>query len=194
MSAEPFSLIRAIAHLLASYPHPWWIAGGWAIDLFLGQVTREHHDLEIGVFREHQIALRNHLGGWSLSRCADGTWTKWDAGGWIGQPDFQMKAARRDATPNEFDLFLDDLVHGQWQCRRCPAILLPLDGFALKASVVPVRFLRPEIQLLYKAKYHRPQDEHDFENAFPRMSDEQRCWLGDSLRLCYTDDPWLARL
>lgn len=32
---------------------PWYIAGGWSIDLFLGKKTREHKDMDIVVFREH---------------------------------------------------------------------------------------------------------------------------------------------
>ena len=28
---------------------PWFVAGGWAIDLFLGTRTRDHEDLEIAV-------------------------------------------------------------------------------------------------------------------------------------------------
>jgi hypothetical protein len=30
---------------------PWWIAGGWALDLFLGQVSRSHADIDVGIFR-----------------------------------------------------------------------------------------------------------------------------------------------
>jgi Aminoglycoside-2''-adenylyltransferase len=30
---------------------PWWIAGGWAIDLFLGRQTREHEDLDVLILR-----------------------------------------------------------------------------------------------------------------------------------------------
>lgn len=29
----------------------WWIARGWAIELFVGKPVREHSDLEIGCFR-----------------------------------------------------------------------------------------------------------------------------------------------
>src|SRR4029450_3645104 len=35
--------------LLANVQTPWYVAGGWAIDLFLGGQRREHEDLEIAV-------------------------------------------------------------------------------------------------------------------------------------------------
>ncbi len=41
---------------------------GWAIDLFVNQVTRPHSDVEIGLFREHQSALRTQLAGWRLTK------------------------------------------------------------------------------------------------------------------------------
>jgi len=36
---------------LSPLSEPWWIAGGWALDLFVGQVTRPHGDIDVGIFR-----------------------------------------------------------------------------------------------------------------------------------------------
>jgi hypothetical protein len=35
----------------------WWIAGGWAVDLFLGEQTRVHDDVDVAVLRrdEHEL-------------------------------------------------------------------------------------------------------------------------------------------
>jgi hypothetical protein len=43
--------------LLAKVEVPWYVAAGWAIDLFLGGERREHEDLEIAVPAErfHEI-------------------------------------------------------------------------------------------------------------------------------------------
>ena len=38
-----------IARLLANVSVPWYVASGWAIELFLGGERREHEDLEIAV-------------------------------------------------------------------------------------------------------------------------------------------------
>ena len=29
----------------------WWVAGGWALDLFLGRMTRPHHDVDVAILR-----------------------------------------------------------------------------------------------------------------------------------------------
>ena len=38
-----------VASLLEEVDAPWYVAAGWAIDLFLGGEHREHEDLEIAV-------------------------------------------------------------------------------------------------------------------------------------------------
>jgi hypothetical protein len=38
-----------IARRLAGVGAPWYVAAGWALELFLGEQRREHEDLEIGV-------------------------------------------------------------------------------------------------------------------------------------------------
>ncbi|MHA1968943.1 MAG: nucleotidyltransferase domain-containing protein [Candidatus Hodarchaeales archaeon] len=44
-----FDLLLKISKLMKDFNKPWYIAGGWAIDLFLGLVTRSHQDIEITV-------------------------------------------------------------------------------------------------------------------------------------------------
>lgn len=40
---------QVVAQRLAGVTAPWYVAGGWAIDLFRGEQSREHEDLEIAV-------------------------------------------------------------------------------------------------------------------------------------------------
>ena len=42
------------AKAAAIAPAPWFIAGGWAIDLFLGRKTREHADVDFALSRLDQ--------------------------------------------------------------------------------------------------------------------------------------------
>ncbi len=50
------------ARLLAGYPGPWWIAGGWAIEAFTG-AGRHHGDLDVEVLRADLPLLCRHLAG-----------------------------------------------------------------------------------------------------------------------------------
>src|SRR5579875_1369419 len=40
--------VREVADVMGSFSRPWFVSGGWTIDLFLGRTTREHEDLETG--------------------------------------------------------------------------------------------------------------------------------------------------
>ncbi len=50
----------------ATWAAPWWVAGGWAIDLTLGHQTRKHEDLDVLVLRRDQAWVREELLGWDV--------------------------------------------------------------------------------------------------------------------------------
>jgi hypothetical protein len=58
--------------LLAGLRVPWWIAGGWALDLFLEKSTRLHSDLDIGVFRRDIATVIASLAGWAATKSSAG--------------------------------------------------------------------------------------------------------------------------
>ena len=45
--ADPFAVPRRVVGVMAGFPRPWFFAGGWALDVWLGRVTRTHEDIEI---------------------------------------------------------------------------------------------------------------------------------------------------
>jgi hypothetical protein len=99
----------------------WWaIAGGWAIDLWLGVETREHHDIEIVVQRDDQSVLHQLLqDNWNLS-CIDppgSGWRPWRVDEQIVSPSFQLKVSN---PTSEFDVFLETVVDETWIFRRDP--------------------------------------------------------------------------
>jgi len=51
-----FEVVQQVTQLMVGFKKPWGVCGGWAIDLYLAKVTREHHDIEIAVFRKDQAA------------------------------------------------------------------------------------------------------------------------------------------
>jgi len=56
------------ARLFQNLQQPWWVAGGWAIDMFLGKHTRPHVHLDIATLRRDQLAIQQYLcsRGWDL--------------------------------------------------------------------------------------------------------------------------------
>ena len=192
-----FAPIEEMARLMDGFPGPWFIAGGWAIDLFLGTVTREHEDREVMIFREDQQALRQHLAGWrmtkSISTPEGGAWVPWPEDEWIAAPSFQVQAWGPEGDVPAWEFFLNDQTGGVWHFRRNPAVTRPVAELGLRTPG-GIPYIAPELQLLYKAHGHRPKDELDFEHVHPRLSRAQRAWLREMLGRCRPDDPWLARL
>jgi|GEM_PF-2686614 len=40
---DPLS-IEQVRELMATADMPWWIGGGWALDLYIGRQTRQHEE------------------------------------------------------------------------------------------------------------------------------------------------------
>ena len=53
------------AQWFAALQVPWWVAGGWALDLFTGTQIRAHKDLDIGVLRRDVLEV---LSPWLIGR------------------------------------------------------------------------------------------------------------------------------
>lgn len=124
---------REVAAFFAALRAPWWISGGWAIDLFLGRQTREHEDIDVQVLRRDQYAVRALLGAWdaqaALPPPRDETWPfrPWrrDETLDLAIHDIWLRPAATE--PWTIQLMIADTDDEQWQFRRMPAISRPLE-------------------------------------------------------------------
>lgn len=184
------------AELLDGFAGDWWVVGGWAAEAFTG-VTRRHEDVDIAIRRGDLGAFRQHLKGrvhiWrndggSLSPVLP------DAPDEAYPLDFlQLWLRRNAASPWEYDVICDPGAPGQWVNRRLLSMTLPLDA-ATWAGDAGIRYINPEILLLFKARQARPKDEVDFAAIAPVLDDNQRTWLWDALTQVHPGHAWLARL
>ena len=53
-----------VAGLLSAMPCLWWIAGGYAIELAVGQPVRDHGDIDVMVLHQDQLHVQDALHGW----------------------------------------------------------------------------------------------------------------------------------
>jgi Aminoglycoside-2''-adenylyltransferase len=195
---EPWSP-SDVATFFAPLTVPWWIVGGWAIDLFLGRQTREHEDIDVLILRRVQQAVRTLFGAWdmqaALSPPRDETWPfrPWRLDE-VLDPDIHDVWCRPTPTqPWAFQLMLADTHDDSWFFRRASTITRSIATIGcVNSNGIP--YLAPEIQLLYKAKGLRPKDEADFAQALPMLTEERRYWLRSALAEAHPDHPWLERL
>lgn len=188
-----------VAALFATLPTPWWIAGGWAIDLFLGRQTRAHEDIDVLILRRDRHAVRALLRAWDVQAALppprDESWPflTWRLGEDLDETIHDIWCRPTATQPWALQLMIDDTLDDKWLCRRMPSIQRSI---ATLGGVTPddIPYLAPEIQLLYKAKGLRPKDEADFRSALPVLSGEQRAWLRAALLQAHPQHPWLERL
>jgi len=184
---------RDAAQLLTGFDRPWWISGGWALDLHLGAAARDHADIDIGILRRDQLALQAHLRGWELYLAHDGQLTPWTAGD-PAPPEVSGVWCRPDgATTWSIDLMLNAGTDEQWVSRRNAALTVPMAS-AVRRSPDGLPYLAPELQLLMKAKHRRAKDEVDFATVAPTLDADARSWLRSALQRTEPGSPWIAEL
>ncbi len=178
-----------VADRLRGATFPWWVAAGWAVDLFLGEQTREHHDLEVATPAFDQ--LRPYFPELEFWVAGDGVVTPYSSQ--TKGLNFQTWAYARTAGVWRFDVFrerADDA--GRWICRRDERIRLPYTEIVVPGTVP---YLIPELNLLFKAKYSAlAKNVADFERVLPRLSTEQRARLDEWLGMIHPDHQWRTRL
>ncbi|HEX6540668.1 MAG TPA: aminoglycoside adenylyltransferase [Ktedonobacterales bacterium] len=187
------------ATFFAALHVPWWIAGGWAIDLYLQRQTREHEDIDILVLRRDQDAVRTLLEAWDVQAALppprDETWPfrPWHLAEVLDGTIHDIWCRPEAPKPWTFQLMIDDTHGEEWLFRRMPTIRRSV---ATLGDITPegIPYLAPEIQLLYKAKGLRPKDEADFRHTVPMLNRERRIWLRDSLTQVHPHHPWLDHL
>lgn len=124
-SWEPYSPTEVSA-LLAPLVVPWWLAGGWALDRFVGHVTRAHADIDVAVLRRDADAVYELLDGWDVLIAGHCVWCR-----------------PTSDEPWRVQLLLEDSDGDDWVYRRDARVRRPV------ATLGDDHVLAPEVQLLW---------------------------------------------
>jgi hypothetical protein len=190
---RPASLVQA-KELFDEFSRPWWIAGGWAIEAFTG-VSRHHEDIDVAIWRRDVPALRDWV---------DDRYHVWAAGSGSlrpvteEQPDMpdtadQVWLRKHALAPWEYDVVLNPDRDGRWVFRRDPSLDFALDDVTWVADD-GIRYITPEMALVYKARLDRPKDQADLAATLPLLSSRQRAWLADLIAHLHPGHSWLTHL
>ncbi|MEO8456412.1 MAG: hypothetical protein ABI559_01240 [Chloroflexota bacterium] len=216
VSGETPENVARIAEVMSAFPSDWILCGGWAVDAWLGRVTREHGDLDIAVFEDAGAALFKHMAGWQMvahdGELADTDTNKlWD-GRKLSQPAHLHCRAPEDNAPIPeggallaedgfgLEIVVNPREHGEWVLRDSPRVTVALDRFVAESPWgLPTAV--PEVLLFFKATaykgtrhYLRPRDHVDFERMVPTLTPEQKAWLTETIARVEPDHPWLGVL
>ncbi|MET8148665.1 nucleotidyltransferase domain-containing protein [Actinoplanes sp. NPDC049668] len=178
------------ARRLAGLAAPWYVAGGWAIDLFVGGPPRVHDDLEIAV-PAGRFALVPPL----LPNCdfwvpqGEGRLAPMTSTALAGE-SHQTWVCQRSAGVWRLDVFREPHAGDTWICRRDEARIQRPYAEIIRYTTDGIPYLIPEVVLLFKAKAARPKDEADLARALPLMTSPQRAWLRKALEVVHSGHAW----
>jgi hypothetical protein len=177
--------------LMDGFDRPWWIIGGWSIEAFTG-VPREHEDMDISLMSSDATAFRMFIGDrWNLWNVDDGWFRPFDDRFPDIRPDSQLWM-RRDATsPWVLDVPLTPDTDGRWTNKRHLAHTERLEDVTWVADD-GLRYARPEVSLMFKARQDRPKDVRDAEIALPMLDERARQWLRETVAQWDPQHPWVS--
>jgi hypothetical protein len=181
----------------ASVDVQWWVAGGVALDLFVGRETRAHSDIDTAVLRRDVQGLAPLRATWDVCIVRDGRLTPWD-GGELSEEHHQFWVRRPGAEAWAFEILLEMTDAADWVYRRDARIRRPVASIGRQTDG-GISYLAPEIVLLYKsfatdAKRYAARNTTDFGVALPLLDATERRWLREALTVIDDKHPWIPRL
>lgn len=193
--------VTRIASLMASFSAPWALVGGWAVDAWLGRITREHQDIDVSIFREDERALFDLLHpAWRLV-AHDAPDAAHDEP-WDGRP---LRFPAHIHATAEDGFALEVLVNmragADWVLDPALGLALPI-AQAVTGSPWGVPTAVPAVIAFYKATAYwqnpnvkpRRFDEADFAALAGLLPAHDRQWLAMAVSRAVPGHPWLGTL
>ncbi len=181
-----------VARRLVGIDVPWYVAAGWALDLFRGEQTREHHDIEIAVPAGRFPEIRERFAEFTFD--AIGAARIWESATPEALTATRQTWLREPETGRYLlDVFREPHDGDTWICRRDETIRLPYADI-IRHTSNRIPYLTPELVLLFKAKHVRPKDQADFDGVLPLLTPAQRETLSRLLKQVHSGHAWLADL
>jgi hypothetical protein len=112
----------------------WFVAGGWAIDLFLEKETRPHEDIEIAIFRNDQLAMQNYLKNWNLKKVVSCELIDWEEGEFLYLPIFEIHCFNEKEGLSFLEVLLNETSGEEWIFRRNQKITRPISKLSLTSN------------------------------------------------------------
>ena len=186
-----FMKCEEVKRWMDDFDGKWMFAGGWAIDLHIGEETRNHEDIEVSIFRDEQNLLQETFHSWDFKFVKEKKLMKWERDVPLDSPIHEIHAFSPEGE--RLEILLNDRSKRYWRFRRDPSIIFETNRMRLQ-SEQGFPYLNPEIVLLYKSTSTSEKDHEDFRHVFPYLNEHQKEWLKQSLMHHRPGHPWLEAL
>jgi hypothetical protein len=186
-----FQPLLDVQEILKELKAPWFIAGGWAIDLALGRKTRDHKDIDICVFYKDAEHIFNYFCDWDKQLVIPNSSDRILIDDWklLSPPNHELHIYKDNF---ELELLFNKLADDKVLFRRDESIKISLSEFYGTRFGIP--YVNSKWILLYKAKYIKPLDDEDFKNILPLLSTVEKDWLKSKLMILKSNCDWISLL
>jgi hypothetical protein len=171
----------------------WYVVGGWALDLWHGQQTRDHEDLEFCILPQDVDRSRARLSELDFFEVRNGAFTYLSPGMKPRPEASQLWGADMAKACWRVDMMIEHGSPEDWVYKRDPSFRLPR-SVAIRKTPAGIPYLAPALVLLFKAKYVRTKDTEDFQAALPKLDDRQKADLRNWLEALHPGHQWLSLL
>lgn len=204
-------LFNEISEHLSGMDIEWYLCGGFAIDAYLGNITRKHKDIDITVSFNDMKECIQYLKskGWEIDAPVgnqrlvpvefalqhselkfDNIWCYKKGADFIiteriDGPFKYMKFTDREQTKLDFiEVMFNKIENGIFYYKRNHNITLDIDNAFIKKENVTI--LAPEIVLLYKSRNYENCDyQHDFDMVINKLDKERYDWFINAMNIVY---------
>jgi hypothetical protein len=184
--------LNHIELLMKSFNRPWFIAGGWTIDLAIGEVTRAHKDMDICIFRDDLDYAISFFGEWEIKVAIPGEHRlePFQALSDVNLPRYCLHLFKGD---DFLEILATEQIDNEVIFRKNRNIRMNINDFSKGNPTRP--YVNPAWQLLFKSLSTRKEDEHDFKVYLDRVNDDQSMkWLLESMIEVNGNKRWIGAL
>jgi hypothetical protein len=168
------ALLKALGPLIGA-SFPWWVIGGFALELYAHASWRCHEDVDIAFPCFSAEVARTFVESSLSPITQDGRGDGPDR-----QPTPSLNGLRwATVAPLTVHTMISPGDDYAWVYRRDPAVRVPWREAILRCGLHPVPFLAPELVLLLKSRRMSQLDRVDFDHIGPLLpAGERRKLMG----------------
>lgn len=182
-----------LSQKLEGVAEPWYIVGGWALDLWHGYETRAHEDLEFCILKKDLGAFRKIFAAFDIYTAHNGNVTRLANEEKPSSEIQQFWILEIPAREWRADLMIEPGDLQSWRYKRDHSVQRNRSAM-IDVSPDGIPYLNTAGVLLFKAKRCRAKDHLDFQNALPKMALSDRNWLKQALIQQHPEHPWIEQL
>lgn len=173
--------IASLKQIMHDADFDWYLAGGIALDEFLGRRTRDHEDMDILVNFKYLECILDYFKNYRIFTARNGSLSL----SLFNEINFtdSLWIAKDDEESFIIEILFFEEEAGHWVYKRDNAIWKRIEDIYFVKN--DMKIIQPEIQLLYKMNSSnvREKDLYDYHNVYPLLEERQRAWLNQHVKL-----------